>query len=98
MYTIIMSKEKISNVDAYKVLAQKIAQMQDTGQPWSSSESKPKDEVLNINNYVRYWDESTPNGHQIRIAKTDGSKLTINLEWPKGHNPRIRQVKLRQVK
>ena len=87
-----MSKEKISNVDAYKVLAQKIAQMQDTGQTWPSSKSESKDEVININNYVRYWDESTSNGHQIRIAKTDGSKLTINLEWPKGQNPRMHSL------
>jgi hypothetical protein len=49
---------------------------------------KLKDKVITIKNYERYWDESTPKGHQIRIAKTDGSKLIINLEWPKGHNPR----------
>ena len=54
-----------------------------------------KDEVINIDNYERYWDNSTPNGHQIRILKQDNSTLTINLEWPKGYNPRLREVKKR---
>ena len=52
-------------------------------------------EVINIDNYERYWDNSTPNGHQIRILKQDNSTLTINLEWPKGYNPRLREVKKR---
>ena len=54
-----------------------------------------KDEVIDIDNYERYWDNSTPNGHQIRILKQDNSTLTINLEWPKGKNPRLREVKKR---
>ena len=54
-----------------------------------------KDEVINIDNYERYWDNSTPNGHQIRILKQDNSTLTINMEWPKGYNPRLREVKKR---
>jgi hypothetical protein len=54
-----------------------------------------KNEVIDINNYERYWDNSTPNGHQIRILKQDNSTLTINLEWPKGYNPRLREVKKR---
>ena len=54
-----------------------------------------KDEVIDIDNYERYWDNSTPNGHQIRILKQDNSTLTINLEWPKGYNPRLREVKKR---
>jgi hypothetical protein len=54
-----------------------------------------KDEVINIDNYERFWDNSTPNGHQIRILKQDNSTLTINLEWPKGYNPRLREVKKR---
>ena len=58
-------------------------------------EDKPKKEVINIDNYERYWDNSTPNGHQIRILKQDNSTLTINLEWPKGYNPRLREVKKR---
>ncbi len=58
-------------------------------------EKEPKDEVININNYERYWDNSTPNGHQIRILKKDNSTLTINMEWPKGQNPRLREVKKR---
>ena len=58
-------------------------------------EDEPKKEVINIDNYERYWDNSTPNGHQIRILKQDNSTLTINLEWPKGYNPRLREVKKR---
>ena len=58
-------------------------------------ENEPKKEVINIDNYERYWDNSTPNGHQIRILKQDNSTLTINLEWPKGYNPRLREVKKR---
>ena len=54
-----------------------------------------KNEVIDIDNYERYWDNSTPNGHQIRILKQDNSTLTINLEWPKGKNPRLREVKKR---
>jgi len=54
-----------------------------------------KDEVIDIDNYERYWDNSTPNGHQIRILKKDNSTLTINMEWPKGQNPRLREVKKR---
>jgi hypothetical protein len=54
-------------------------------------EEEPKDEVININNYERYWDNSTPNGHQIRILKKDNSTLTINMEWPKDENPRLRK-------
>ena len=58
-------------------------------------EDEPKKEVINIDNYERYWDNSTPNGHQIRILKQDNSTLTINMEWPKGYNPRLREVKKR---
>ena len=54
-----------------------------------------KNDVIDINNYERYWDNSTPNGHQIRILKKDNSTLTINLNWPKGFNPRLREVKKR---
>ena len=54
-----------------------------------------KNDVIDINNYERYWDNSTPKGHQIRILKKDNSTLTINLNWPKGFNPRLREVKKR---
>ena len=53
---------------------------------------KKKHQVINIDNYERYWDNSTPNGHQIRIVCQDDSTLHINLNWPKGYNPRIRDV------
>ena len=74
--------------------AQKIAQQEDSGMYEAMAntvaEEEPKHEVININDYERYWDNSTPNGHQIRILKQDGSTLTINMEWPKGQNPRIK--------
>ena len=53
---------------------------------------KAKHKVININNYERYWDLSTPTGHQIRIVCQDDSTLHINLNWPKGYNPRIHNV------
>ena len=72
--------------------AQKIAQQEDSGMYEAMAntvaEEEPKHEVININDYERYWDNSTPNGHQIRILKQDGSTIEINLEWPPGKNPR----------
>ena len=35
------------------------------------NKSKPKHKVITINNYERYWDNSTPTGHQIRIINQD---------------------------
>ena len=48
--------------------------------------------VININNYERFWEDSTPTGHQIRIVCQDDSTLHINLNWPKGYNPRLHKV------
>ncbi len=56
------------------------------------NKSKPKHKVITINNYERYWDNSTPTGHQIRIINQDDSTLHINLNWPKGYNPRLHNV------
>ena len=53
---------------------------------------KLKHQVINLNNYERYWDNSTPNGHQIRILNKDDSTLTINCNWPKGTNPRLHDI------
>ncbi len=53
---------------------------------------KLKHQVINLNNYERYWDNSTPTGHQIRIISQDDSTLTLNLNWPKGYNPRIHDI------
>ena len=53
---------------------------------------KLKHQVININNYERYWDNSTPTGHQIRIVCQDDSTLHINLNWPKGYYPRIHDI------
>ena len=53
---------------------------------------KKKHQVINIDNYERYWDNSTPNGHQIRIVCQDDSTLTLNLNWPKGYNPRLHDI------
>tara|TARA_Y100000590_G_scaffold371024_1_gene433216 strand:+ start:926 stop:1252 length:327 start_codon:yes stop_codon:yes gene_type:complete len=59
---------------------------------WASDKKKAKHKVININNYERYWEDSTPTGHQIRIACQDGSTLHLNLNWPKGYNPRNQNV------
>ena len=46
----------------------------------------PRD--ITINNYIKYWDQSTPTGHQIKIAYGTSTNLmksktvTINLNWP----------------
>ena len=53
---------------------------------------KAKHKVININNYERFWEDSTPTGHQIRIVCQDDSTLHINLNWPKGYNPRLHKV------
>tara|TARA_B100000902_G_scaffold274415_1_gene260272 strand:- start:414 stop:617 length:204 start_codon:yes stop_codon:yes gene_type:complete len=45
-----------------------------------------KTKTIKINNYVRYWDRSETNGHNIEILKTDGSLLKIEMRWPKGEN------------
>ena len=40
---------------------------------------------ITINNYIKYWDHTTPTGHQIQIAYGPLRKsktLTINLNWP----------------
>ena len=38
---------------------------------------KTPTKTIKINNYVRYWDNSEPNGHDIQILKADGSLLRI---------------------
>jgi hypothetical protein len=53
---------------------------------------KATHKVININNYERFWEDSTPRGHQIRIVCQDNSTLHINLNWPKGYNPRLHKV------
>jgi len=53
---------------------------------------KLTEQVININNYERYWDNSTPTGHQIRIICQDDSTLTLNLNWPRGYNPRLHDI------
>ncbi len=47
---------------------------------------KTPTKTIEINNYVRYWDNSEPNGHNIEILKTDGSLLKIKMRWPKGED------------
>lgn len=51
---------------------------------------KKTHQVINLNNYERYWENSTPTGHQIRIVNQDNTTLTLNLNWPKDYNPRLR--------
>ena len=82
------NNEKVKFFADMEAFAQKVAQSEDSGEQLNLP---LKDhQVININDYERYWDNSTPNGHQIRILKQDGSTLTINMEWPKGKNPRIK--------
>ena len=87
-----MSTKLEGVVNEMEAFAQKIAQQEDSGMYEAMAntvaEPEPNHEVININDYERYWDNSTPNGHQIRILKQDGSTLEINLEWPEGKNPR----------
>ncbi len=59
---------------------------------WKTDNKKAKHKVININNYERYWEDSTPTGHQIRIVCQDGSTLHLNLNWPKDYNPRLHNV------
>jgi hypothetical protein len=43
-----------------------------------------KKEVI-IKNYIRYWSDSTPDGHEIRIAHGNFHKpklLILKLKWP----------------
>jgi len=40
--------------------------------------------TIKIDNYIRYWSQSVDNGHDIQIAKTDGSMVELELRWPKG--------------
>ena len=38
-----------------------------------------------IKNYIRYWMDSTPKGHEIKIAHGDFYKpklLSLDLRWP----------------
>ena len=80
------NNEKVKFFSDMEAFAQKVAQSEDSGEQLNLPLKDPQ--VININDYERYWDNSTPNGHQIRILKQDGSTLTINMEWPKGKNPR----------
>ena len=47
---------------------------------------KTPTKTIKINNYVRYWDNSEPNGHDIQILKAYGSLLRIEMRWPKVEN------------
>ena len=47
---------------------------------------KSKDQNILINDYVRYYDNSVDNGHDISILKTDGSQIKIKMRWPKGED------------
>ena len=44
---------------------------------------KSKDQNIVVNDYVRYYDNSVDNGHDISILKTDGSQIKIKMRWPK---------------
>jgi len=40
---------------------------------------KSKDQNIVVNDYVRYYDNSVDNGHDISILKTDGSQIKIKM-------------------
>ena len=45
----------------------------------------PREKSIVIKNYIRYWSDSTPDGHEIRIAHGDFHKpklLKLKLKWP----------------
>tara|TARA_Y100000768_G_scaffold372305_1_gene339856 strand:- start:1446 stop:1865 length:420 start_codon:yes stop_codon:yes gene_type:complete len=52
----------------------------------------PKEKVINLNKYERYWENSTPTGHVITIYSQDNTLLTINCNWPKDYYPRLHNI------
>jgi len=53
---------------------------------------KPKEKIINLNKYERFWETSTPTGHQITIYSRDNTLLTINCNWPKDYYPRLHSI------
>lgn len=51
-----------------------------------------KHTVVEVNNYERYWSDSTPWGHQIRVVKQNGDTIEINCRWPEEYNPRNKPI------
>ena len=41
---------------------------------------KLRHQVINLNNYERYWENSTPTGHQIRIVNQDNTTLLYRMK------------------
>ena len=52
----------------------------------------PKEKVITLNKYERFWETSTPTGHQITIYSQDNTLLTINCNWPKDYYPRLHNI------
>ena len=52
----------------------------------STRKNKPNKQVIKVNNYVRYYDRSVDNGHNIEIVSNDGSMIEIQMRWPKGED------------
>ena len=45
----------------------------------------PREKSIVIKDYIRYWSDSTPDGHEIRIAHGNFYKpklLKLKLKWP----------------
>ena len=40
----------------------------------------PEHLEINVQDYERNWLDSTENGHELRIVRTDGSTIRINME------------------
>ena len=58
----------------------------------SLTNKPPKEKVINLNKYERYWENSTPTGHVITIYSQDNTLLTINCNWPKDYYPRLHNI------
>jgi hypothetical protein len=45
----------------------------------------PREKVIEVKDYIRYWSDGTKDGHEIRIAHGDFYKpklLKLKLKWP----------------
>ena len=58
----------------------------------SLTNKPPKEKVINLNKYERYWETSTPTGHVITIYSQDNTLLRINCNWPKDYYPRLHNI------
>jgi putative heme iron utilization protein len=55
---------------------------------YTNQNKKPKHTVIDIENYERYWSNSTNQGHQIKVVCKNDNTYEFNFKWPKGFYPR----------